>query len=205
MDREVITAAMVVVGIAAAIAAAAIIFLVIDRPLRDSSGPEAARAQAAREVIDDLGEADSADFQQAYERAQEFRREDRLADAQVLYFFAARGGHAQSQYELATMNDPLYHSDQTSLLGDPDPFQAYKWYSAALQRGIAAAECASTPFTTGRAQLLRTAISKPSGCFCNGNDQPKFGTRVPRIWMLPQARPAASARRQSGERVSCNA
>jgi hypothetical protein len=140
MDREVFKAIMVVAAIAVTIAAAATIFLVIDRPLRDAAGPEAALAEAAREVMADFGEAESADYQEAFERAQAFRRENRLADAQMLYFYAARGGHAQAAFELATLNDPIYHSEQTSLLDEPDPFQAYKWYSAALEHGVEAAE-----------------------------------------------------------------
>jgi len=140
MDLEILKASVIAAAIAVAIAAAAMILVAIDRPLRDVTDPETARANVAREMIAGFGEAESADYQRAYERAREFRREDRLADAQLLYFYAARGRHARAELELATMNDPTYHSEQTSLLNKPDPFQAYKWYSAALRQGVAAAE-----------------------------------------------------------------
>jgi len=34
------------------------------------------------------------------------------------------------------MNDPNHHSPTTSLLPDPDAFQAYRWYSVARDQGI---------------------------------------------------------------------
>jgi hypothetical protein len=38
------------------------------------------------------------------------------------------------------MNDPNHHSPETSLLNEPDAFQAYRWYSAARDGGIAEAD-----------------------------------------------------------------
>ena len=76
----------------------------------------------------------------AFERAEAFREAGQLADAQLLYFYAARDGHPGAAFEYATMNDPNHHSAQTSLLPEPDAFQAYRWYTAALDGGIAAAQ-----------------------------------------------------------------
>ena len=79
------------------------------------------------------------DLDEAFEQAQAFQRTGQLADAQLLYFFGARRGHAPSAFELGAMNDPNHHSPETSLLPDPDPFQAYRWYSAARDQGVLAA------------------------------------------------------------------
>jgi hypothetical protein len=34
------------------------------------------------------------------------------------------------------MNDPNHHSPETSLLAEPDAFQAFRWYSVARDGGI---------------------------------------------------------------------
>ncbi|HMB73483.1 MAG TPA: deoxyribonuclease, partial [Gammaproteobacteria bacterium] len=57
--------------------------------------------------------------------------------AQVLLFFGARRGHPASAYAYAEMNDPNHHSPASSLLDEPDAFQAFRWYSAALDGGYA--------------------------------------------------------------------
>ncbi len=102
------------------------------------TGPE--RAEDARAVIDQLEGAPTPDYDAAFSDAERFQREGQLADAQLLYFFAARGGHAQSAFALATMNDPLHHSASTSLLPQPDAFQAYRWYTSAQDQGLEAAQ-----------------------------------------------------------------
>ena len=79
------------------------------------------------------------ELETAFERAQGFQEVGQLADAQVLFFYAARGGHAGAAFELGTMNDPNYHSPETSLLPEPDAFQAFRWYSAAQDQGVTAA------------------------------------------------------------------
>ena len=75
----------------------------------------------------------------AYERALELQAAGQLDDAQVLLFFGARQGHARSAFAYAEMNDPNHHSAERSLLPEPDAFQAFRWYSAALDGGIEAA------------------------------------------------------------------
>lgn len=72
----------------------------------------------------------------AFERAQELQAAGQLDDAQVLLFFGARRGHARSAFAYAEINDPNHHSPETSLLAEPDAFQAFRWYSAALDGGV---------------------------------------------------------------------
>ena len=135
MDRKAIWVVVVVV-VAALVA---LVYLLRPAAERENVITGAERAENARELIAELDESDAPDYAAAFQRAQDFQREGQLADAQLLYFYAARGGHAQSEFALAEMNDPSYHSAETSLLGEPDPFQAYKWYSAAQQHGSTAA------------------------------------------------------------------
>ena len=84
--------------------------------------------------------AGATDLDSAFSRAQEFQRTGQLADAQLLYFYAARDGHAASAFELGEMNDPNHHSPATSLLAEPDAFQAYRWYSAAAEQRFPGAD-----------------------------------------------------------------
>jgi hypothetical protein len=98
---------------------------------------EEERAVEARDVISRLQEGDRVDFTEAFDTAQEYQQTGRLADAQMLYFYGARGNHAPSAFALATMNDPNHHNPETSLLPKPDPFQAYKWYVVARDQGMA--------------------------------------------------------------------
>lgn len=75
----------------------------------------------------------------AYQRARELQAAGQLDDAQVLLFFGARQGHSQSAFSYAELNDPNHHSAATSLLAEPDAFQAYRWYTAATDGGMDAA------------------------------------------------------------------
>lgn len=102
------------------------------------SGEE--RGDTAREIIERLkAAADGPDYAEAHARAQEFKAAGQLPDAQLLYFFAARGGYAPAAFDLATFNDPSQHSAATGLVTKPDPFQAYRWYTAARDAGHAEA------------------------------------------------------------------
>jgi TPR repeat protein len=124
------------VGVAA-VAIGALLFLIRPSPEPNTiTGPE--RAEEAREFLADAGQGPES-YGDAYERARRYREDGQLADAQLLYFYAARGGHAGAEFELAEMNDPNHHDRATSLLERPDPYQAYKWYSAALEHGSAEA------------------------------------------------------------------
>ena len=108
------------------------------RPLETVEPAQSAeeRGDRAREIIERL-EADPTgpDYAGAYARAQDFLAEGQLADAQLLYFFAARGGYGLAAFDLATVNDPNHHTSASSLVAAPDPFQAYRWYTAARDAG----------------------------------------------------------------------
>ncbi len=94
------------------------------------------RGDTAREIIAQLqADPDGPDFGEAHARAQDYLAEGRLADAQLLYFFAARGGYAPAAFDLATFNDPSRDETAPSLIAAPDPFQAYRWYTAARNAG----------------------------------------------------------------------
>ena len=60
-----------------------------------------------------------------------------MADAYLLYFFAAREGHAASALALGTQADPAQYNPQDSVFDAPDIIQAHKWYQAAAQNGNA--------------------------------------------------------------------
>ena len=130
MTRTTMIAAAVVV----AVMALAALFL-----MRPPSEPDAItgaeRAEEAREFLADVRETTPESYDDAYRRARDYQDNGQLADAQLLYFYAARGGHAGAEFELAEMNDPNHHESGTSLLEEPDAYQAYKWYSAALEHG----------------------------------------------------------------------
>jgi len=108
------------------------------RPLETVEPAEspAERGDAAREIIEELESATAGvNYADAYSRAQGFRAEGRYADAQLLYFFAARGGHAPAAFDLAAFYDPVHFAPGRGLLDKPDPFQAYRWYRAARDAG----------------------------------------------------------------------
>lgn len=149
----------ILIGIViAAIIVVAAIYLVtrapdpepIPEPLPESTRPietvapaetAAERGDSAREIIEELRSAgDDIDYAVAYERAQQFRSEGRFADAQLLLFFAARGGHAPAAFDLATLHDPNHHDGESSLADEPDAFQAYRWYVTARDAGHESAD-----------------------------------------------------------------
>lgn len=91
--------------------------------------------EVAREVISEQQQAQAPDYAAALEQARSLRAEGKLADAQLLYFFAARGGHTPAAFELGELYDPAHFDVSTSLMDKPDPFQAFKWYQQAAQAG----------------------------------------------------------------------
>ncbi len=75
------------------------------------------------------------DSGEAFARAEQLQSEGQLADAYLLYRFAARQGHAQAALVLGTQADPAFYTSETSVLPGPDPQQAYRWYRAAAAAG----------------------------------------------------------------------
>lgn len=58
-----------------------------------------------------------------------------LADAYLLYFFAAREGHAAAALALGSQADPASHDPANSVFASADLTQAHKWYQIAAQNG----------------------------------------------------------------------
>ncbi len=94
----------------------------------------------AREYIKDLRtKGKPYPLQQVFEKAQQHLQEGSLADAHLLYFFAAREDHLPSIMKLAEMSDPTLFRAEDALMDDADVIQAYKWYSKAAELGHQAA------------------------------------------------------------------
>ena len=74
-----------------------------------------------------------------FDRAQKYLREGSLADAHLLYFFAAREQHLPAIMHLGEMSDPTLFRAEDSLLDHADVIQAYKWYRKAATLGHQAA------------------------------------------------------------------
>lgn len=75
-----------------------------------------------------------------------------LADAYLLYFFAAREGYAPAALALGKQADPASREPDSSVFEEPDLYQAHKWYQVAADNG---SEEART-----RLADLRTRIEK---------------------------------------------
>lgn len=75
------------------------------------------------------------DLDTVFRKAGESLKLGRIADAHLLYFFAARRGHAPAAFVLAGIYDPVRFDKERSLLGRPDPLQALKWYRVAANQG----------------------------------------------------------------------
>ncbi len=93
--------------------------------------------QEAREYIRRLREQGPPwPFEELMQKASTYLRDGRLADAWLLYFFAAREGHVEAMMTLAEMSDPNLFAADNNLLDRPEPVQAYKWYQRALAAGF---------------------------------------------------------------------
>ena len=68
-------------------------------------------------------------------KAKQYRSEGSLADAHLLYFFAAREDHLAAMITMGEMSDPVMFRAEDSLLDQSDAIQAYKWYSKADELG----------------------------------------------------------------------
>lgn len=113
------------------------------RVIRDAE-PTATPARPgdlARTLIAEVrAEGKPYDLNALAEQARGFQQDARLADAHLLYFFAAREGHAPSALRLGSGFDPLHFVATESLMDGPDPVQALKWYRVAAEAGAPEAE-----------------------------------------------------------------
>jgi TPR repeat protein len=75
-------------------------------------------------------------FAEIMAKASAFNTEGSLADAHLMFFFAAREGDVDAMIMMAEMSDPTLFRAENNLLDHPDAVQAYKWYSQALQKGF---------------------------------------------------------------------
>lgn len=90
----------------------------------------------ARQFIEQLrNEGKPYALDEVFSKADDYGREGSLADAHLLYFFAAREGHVDSMIKLGEMLDPNLFQSENSLLDQPDPLQSYKWYRKAAEQG----------------------------------------------------------------------
>jgi hypothetical protein len=90
----------------------------------------------ARAIIAGLraagGQADAAEV---YANAQRLQDEGHPEDAYLLYRYAANHGDARAALVLGTQADPAYHSSGDTILPEPEPEQAIKWYRMAGAEG----------------------------------------------------------------------
>jgi hypothetical protein len=70
-----------------------------------------------------------------YVKALSFQQEGSLADAHLLFFFAAREEHLPAMMIMGEMSDPTRFRAENSLLDNADVIQAYKWYQKAAEMG----------------------------------------------------------------------
>lgn len=75
-------------------------------------------------------------FDQLMAKASAFASEGSLADAHLMFFFAAREGHVEAMMMMAEMSDPTLFRADNNLLDQANAIQAYKWYRQALDSGF---------------------------------------------------------------------
>jgi TPR repeat protein len=95
----------------------------------------------AREYIEKLrSRGKPYPLDEVYQKAREYLQEGNLADAHLMYFFAAREDHLPSIMVMGEMSDPTLFSAENALLDHADAVQAYKWYRKAASLGQPSAE-----------------------------------------------------------------
>jgi len=93
----------------------------------------------ARTQIAKLRAAGNISYADVFVAARQAQADGDLADAYLLYFFAARAGHGDSALALANQADPATRDPQNSVYEGADLTQAYKWYRVAAGSGDAVA------------------------------------------------------------------
>lgn len=89
----------------------------------------------ARALIAQMRSSGDMQLDEVFAAAAEARSNGDLADAYLLYFFAAREGHAESALALGRQADPATHDPSSSVFEAADLIQAHKWYQIAAQNG----------------------------------------------------------------------
>ena len=104
---------------------------------RDLLVPPGMRARQYIEQIREQGKPYP--LSEVFERAHQYLQEGSLADAHLLYFFAAREQHLPAIMHMGEMSDPTLFRAEDSLLDHADVIQSYKWYQMAASLGHQAA------------------------------------------------------------------
>ncbi len=100
---------------------------------RDVSAPRNDGDVARKYLADAAGKEAAPDA--VFAQAQEFQSRGWLADAWLLYFKAAKDGHAGAAMVLAEQADPRFFRADETVLSRPDVVQAHKWYQQAQSNG----------------------------------------------------------------------
>jgi TPR repeat protein len=98
-------------------------------PVHDSPGA------MARTLIARMRAAGDIKLDQVFAAGEQAQAKGALADAYLLYFFAAREGFAPAAMKLGAQADPASRDPLNSVFESPDMTQAYKWYQMAAQNG----------------------------------------------------------------------
>ena len=96
--------------------------------------PQVPEGQEAREFIAMAGQ-NGAPADILFDKAEDLSQSGKPADAYLLYFQAAREGHAGASIALAKQADPAFFSPENGMLDKPNITQARKWYLAAINAG----------------------------------------------------------------------
>lgn len=89
----------------------------------------------ARALIAEMRSSGELQLDEIFAAADQAQRDGEVADAYLLYFFAARQGHAASALELGRQADPAGEIPGERLFDSPDLTQAHKWYQIAAANG----------------------------------------------------------------------
>lgn len=91
----------------------------------------------ARALIANMRASGEIRLDEVFSAAQQAQQKGELADAYLLYFFAAREGHTPSAFALGSQADPLHRDPANSVFEAADTVQAHKWYQIAARNGDA--------------------------------------------------------------------
>jgi len=114
----------------------------VETPTLAAKGQEVADDRPgarARALIVRMRGDGNIDLNQMVASAERAQIAGELADAYLLYFFAAREGSAAAALELGKQADPASRDPLSSVFEGPDLNQAHKWYKIAAENGDAEA------------------------------------------------------------------
>ena len=89
----------------------------------------------ARAMIAEMRSSGELQLDEIFAAADQAQTDGELDDAYLLYFFAAREGHAASALVLGRQADPAGEQGGERLFDSPDLTQAHKWYRIAAANG----------------------------------------------------------------------